>query len=262
MSKSKKKEKQPKKKRVSSDLPLSKIRKIEIKGPKYYLNHAREYPIMGCWVYAEWADSGIAPVVIARKQAEDKVIAGVYMLDLYCLGIKDCFTRAGISLKQFHRDLPLMCAEAPQECTVEFAHEMVYGALEYARSYGFEPNSDFVDLKADLILDPPDTHPRSGDIKFGKDGKPFFVSGPYDDDARIRFITETLERTAGSGNYDVLIQLDGFDDEDDEFDDDFDDIFDFDDEDEDDFDDEFDVLDVESQDIEDGDEPSAPNSAQ
>jgi hypothetical protein len=41
-------------------------------------------------------------------------------------------------------------------------------------------------------------------LTFGKDGKPFFISGPYDNVERI---IKQLDKTAGPGNYDVVINL-------------------------------------------------------
>jgi hypothetical protein len=37
-----------------------------------------------------------------------------------------------------------------------------------------------------------------GTITFGKDGKPLYICGPYDDP---RAVIRTLERTAGRGNF-------------------------------------------------------------
>ena len=36
-------------------------------------------------------------------------------------------------------------------------------------------------------------------IKFGRDGKPYFQQGPYDNPTRV---TRTLDRSVGPGNYD------------------------------------------------------------
>ena len=68
-----------------------------------------------------------------------------------------------------------MCMHAPLAISVDLAHEIVYGALEYARKYGFEPHPDFTRLHADQVLDRPDTHPRSHNVQFGTDGKPVFA---------------------------------------------------------------------------------------
>ena len=40
-----------------------------------------------------------------------------------------------------------------------------------------------------------------GAISFGKDGKPLYVFGPYDDH---RSVIRTLKRTVGRGNFEVL----------------------------------------------------------
>ncbi len=174
-------------------------------GPRYHLERAREYPLHGCWVYKDWKQSGIAPVVVARQQPDDRILCAMYLIDLYCLGTKYCYTRADISPAQFERDLPKMCAQQPEPCTVEFAHELVYGAMEYAKSCGFDPTPEFKGSLGDMVLDPPDAHPRAHGIKFGKDGKPFFVSGPYDDKHKINRVLNTLHRTAGEGNFDFLV---------------------------------------------------------
>jgi hypothetical protein len=40
-------------------------------------------------------------------------------------------------------------------------------------------------------------------IRFGRDGKPFFVQGPHDDaDA----VLQTLERSVGRGNFTFLVR--------------------------------------------------------
>ena len=96
----------------------------------------------------------------------------------------------------------------PLACTVDFAHEAIYGAIEYAQNLGFEPHPDFKALLADQILDPPDVYPRTNQIKFGKDGKPCFVSGPYDDERKCLFVANKLLETCGEGNFDYVIGFD------------------------------------------------------
>jgi hypothetical protein len=210
MSKKTKKDKKQKPRpqgKPNQQIPISKIRALKLLGPRHYLEHAREYPIHGCWIMSGWHESGMTPVVVAREQEPGKVMFGVYMVDLYCLGIKDVYTKTDYSLSKFERELPIMCANQPEKCSVELAHEVIYGGMEYAQRYGFQPHPDFKVLLADLMLDPPEAHPRMDHVAFGKDGKPFYVSGPYDDERKARFIVETLMRTAGEGNFDYLMGL-------------------------------------------------------
>ena len=54
MPKKLKKDKRPRPPKLDSQIPLSRVRPIKIVGPRYYLQHAREYPILGCWIMSGW----------------------------------------------------------------------------------------------------------------------------------------------------------------------------------------------------------------
>jgi hypothetical protein len=207
MPKKHKKDKGPRLPKVNSQIPISRIRPITILGPRHYLQHAREYPFWGCWVMEGWQEEGITPVVVARQQESDKVLFTVCLVDLYCLGVKDAYANADFSLRKFQDELPKMCGGAPKPCSVELAHEIIYSGLEYAERYGFKPHLDFTKQFCDQVLDPPETHPRTNNVIFGKDGKPFFVAGPYDDERKINSVMNTLMRTAGEGNFHYLAKL-------------------------------------------------------
>ena len=211
MPKKHKKDKRPRLPAENPQIPISSIRPIKMLGPRYYLQHAREYPILGCWIMSGWKDSGITPVVVARQQEPGKVIFAVCLVDLYCLGVKDAYANADISQSKFERELARMCSGAPEPCSVELAHEVIYGSLEYAKRYGFQPHRDFTAQMCDQVLDPPEAHARANHVEFGKNGKPFFASGPYDDERKIDSVINTLMRTAGEGNFDFVIGFDGKD---------------------------------------------------
>jgi len=93
-----------------------------------------------------------------------------------------------------------MCSGQPEACDPGLAHELIYGALDFAQGYGFEPHTDF--NLASKVLDPSEAWPKKYELIFGKDGKPLYVSGPYDSVDRIM---AKLRRTAGDGNFDFLV---------------------------------------------------------
>ncbi len=62
---------------------------------------------------------------------------------------------------------------------VELAQHVVHGAVAYARSLGFEPPGDFTPAVAYL-----GTPTGPTPIRFGRDGSPFYISGPYDNPRR------------------------------------------------------------------------------
>jgi hypothetical protein len=214
MSKKNKKDRGPRPlPRPNRQIPNSLVRSLTSIGQSPYLEAARDYPIYGCWIMEGWQDEGITPVVVARSQEEDRIMFGVYMVDFYCLGVKDVFARADYSRNRFERELPGLCAGDPVSCSVELAHELIYGALEYAQKLGFEPHPDFYKQNADKMLDPFDAHPRTNGVTFGKDGKPLYIAGPYDNEKKSRSVVNTLVRTCGLGNFDYVIGLSGMPDD-------------------------------------------------
>lgn len=172
----------------------------------HHIRQARSYPIESCWVQQGWDESGLAVVVVARRQPSGDLVFGNYLVDYYCLGLKDTYCNADIPPGRFrHEFMPqIFGSGAPVSISPALAHEIVYGGIEYAAQFGFRPHRDF--KLSQHVLDPPEAHPRTGMVEFGKDGEPFYVSGPYDNaDAIIRQLT----RTAGEGNFHFLMQIAG-----------------------------------------------------
>jgi hypothetical protein len=195
--------------RPNQQIPNSMIRPLTAIGRSDVLQKAREFPLHGCWIMEGWGETGITPVIVARAQEPNQIMFAAFIIDLYCLGIKDVYTRADYSLSRFERELPSLCGGAPEPISPELAHEIIYGAVEYAEKLGFQPHPDFKNQMADLMLDPPDTHPRENNVSFGKDGKPLFISGPYDDAIKISTVLNTLKRTCGEGNFHYIAGFDG-----------------------------------------------------
>ncbi len=168
------------------------------------LHQARNYPIEGCWTQPNWAESGLAAVILARRQPDGLLVFGDYLVDTYCLGVKDAFARPDVPSGRFYNEyLPkLIPGGVPLAISADLAHELVYGGIEYAAQFGFRPHSDF--KLAQLVLDPPEQHPRTGQVTFGKDGKPFYISGPHDN---VDAIMRQLSRAVGPDNFHYLTQL-------------------------------------------------------
>jgi hypothetical protein len=79
---------------------------------------------------------------------------------------------------------------------LELAQHLVFGAIQYARTLGFEPATDF-----EAVTDHLGQWAGPSAIGFGRDGKPFFVQGPRDNAAHIM---KTLERSVGRDNFHFL----------------------------------------------------------
>jgi len=119
------------------------------------------------------------------------------------LGLKDTFAKTNVSpdrYQELHEKMDHR--QKMTTCPIELAHQMIYASLDYAAQFGFQPQSDWT--QSQYLLEPRGELEEPYQLTFGKDGKPFFISGPYDN---VEQIIKQLDKTAGPGNYDVVIHL-------------------------------------------------------
>ncbi len=148
---------------------------------------------------------GMCQVIVARQE-RNRLLVGSYLVDYWCLGVKDAILPRKIGASE-HQLLIESCEERFDEpfvdITLEQAQAIVYGAVDYAHSLGFEPHKDFnTKAQVHLGLRPETLLP----VEFGKDGQPFFMSGPYDD---VDQVIKTLEASVGEGNFHYLAAMGG-----------------------------------------------------
>lgn len=165
------------------------------------LRRARAYPIFECLIAKGWREMGLAHVIITRKQTDTLVLFGVYLVDMQCLGIKNTFCEVNQSLSHYvEMKARVSEFEGFEPCSAELAHQIIYGALDYAAGLGFRPQKDFAMSR--WVLDPRETIPPNDELEFGKDGMPLFVSGPHDN---VAAIMAHLEKRVGKGNFHFLV---------------------------------------------------------
>jgi len=180
--------------------------------------------LLGCWVSPGWsvglgldeapagwaaldplrggepATGGLANVLIVRQERASRVTACGFLVDVYCLGVKNAvgpLPMGSGAVEDFSRRFFGGFDDAPVSVPLEFAQAVVHGAVAYARGLGFEPHPDF-DAVVGYLGAPAGPSP----IRFGRDGQPFYISGPYDNP---RAVMDTLEATAGGGNYHYMV---------------------------------------------------------
>jgi hypothetical protein len=85
----------------------------------------------------------------------------------------------------------------------ECARKLVEGAVEYALDLGLPPHADY--RVAKLIFGSISAEACTEEYVYGKDGKPLFVSGPYDDAAKCRFVLRALQDRCGPDGYHYLM---------------------------------------------------------
>ena len=167
---------------------------------KYISTKARELPFHESFINHNWEFKGLASIFLSKKMPGGNYIVGVYLVDIFCLGIKNTFYNFNLSqfdyqefYEKFNEKEGLITLD------LETIHNIIYGAVDYAEDLGFKPQADF--KLTEYILNPDLISGGIDEIEFGRDGKPFFIVGPDDN---INRIIATLNRAVGEGNYDVL----------------------------------------------------------
>jgi hypothetical protein len=212
--------------------------------PENYIRQkARNLPVYKCWINDNWKDNKIANIIIARQHTNGNVTFCFYLVDLYCLGVKDTFYAFNVPIEELEHKMSQYSGVKMEESPYTLVHNIIFSAIEFAEEYGFKPHKNFI-LTTNYFLeedtdDIPLMYIECGD----EDGKPIYWNTGNDSPAVEKRILAQLEKTAGEGNYNYTLRRDSLD-EDEEEDDDYDD---FDEEDEDDFDEDedFDEEDIE-----------------
>jgi hypothetical protein len=179
--------------------------------------------VVDCWVNAgwstglsvaghpEWSDPGaddgtgglVSTVVARRRPHRRSVTVCVYLLDVYCLGVKNAMGPDDMDDRALRRFIDQVCSgyhAPPEPAPIELVRDLVLGAAEYAHGLGFAPHPDFEHARAHLG---PWAAPSA--ITFGCDGKPTYVEGPYDDSQHV---LRTLRRAVGGDGFHYTVALD------------------------------------------------------
>lgn len=180
-------------------------------------------PIHSCLISETLFELGKGYLFLARKAADGRTALAVFLLDVYCVGVKDVILRLeeASAIERFLESLgqaePMVAIEPTR------ARKLLRDLVAWSRSIGLAPHPDYAaaePLFGDVSADASDES-----FSFGKDGKPFLITGPTDTPARIRKRIEALRRTVGDGGFDYILEVEGDDDgfgEDDIDDNDFD----------------------------------------
>lgn len=176
----------------------------DVKSSKSIIKNARELPIHECLINPQWKEEGMASILISRQQADGKLAFGTFMVDTFCLGLKNTFCNANITLDEYENAFKeeIYRLTSYIKCDFDLAHQIIYGAIDFARELGFEPQKDFK-LSSYILEEPSEIH-SSAHLEFGKDGKPFYIAGP-DDNAE--HIIGKLSMKIGDGKFNFTVPM-------------------------------------------------------
>ena len=85
-------------------------------------------------------------VLVARDRGGSAAGVRFYLVDTWCLGLKDAAGPRSIDRRRlggFIQQIFSAWDEPAVQVPLELGRQIVYGALVYARELGFEPHADF-----------------------------------------------------------------------------------------------------------------------
>ncbi|QEG39180.1 hypothetical protein [Roseimaritima ulvae] len=162
-----------------------------------------------CYIYNSLLDAeshGIGAVVVSRFLPDGNVVSACFLIDRFCLGVKDCYARM-MSPRQFSEHVQGMREhDLVRPCSPEMAKKCVADAVQWAGQFGITPHPDY--RTVEKIWPDVDASQSDQEFSFGQDGKPMFIAGPNDSPARIQQVMDALAAHAGEDSYHITAGID------------------------------------------------------
>ena len=196
------------KRRAKQKAERREVARLQSQGLAGQFQQAAAAPVLHCLAATDLWEQGIGNVLISRRLKDGAVAFVVFLVDMYCLGVKDVIMNVAPRAR-YDRDLYGKLADQATLVPLkpECARKLVEGAVEYARDLGLPPYPDYRTAK--LIFGDVVAEACSEQYVYGKNGKPFFVAGPYDGPLKCRQILRTLENHVGPDGYHFLMPVGG-----------------------------------------------------
>lgn len=146
------------------------------KGEMMHINWANsKFPIYACKILENCEETGVSTVYVVRELANNEYAFVSYLVDFWCLGLKDVFVKIGVTETEveqvFKNNYPLT------DIPYQDARSLVLGVIDFAKSMDIPPHSSWNGVPSSFIEG---NQPYKKKFLFGKDGSPLYISGPYD----------------------------------------------------------------------------------
>lgn len=152
----------------------------------------RSLPIYKCYVFGYPEKSGLCNVIIVRAHPGRTYSLGVFLVDTFCCGVKYTFYQFSLTEDKLQESLEKLSKDYEQfEVDYVHAHNIVYGAMEYALNLGIDPHKDF-DLTKYFLEEDDDNVPLE-DYEFGRNGMPTLIcDNPVELDKYRKILLKSL----------------------------------------------------------------------
>lgn len=149
-------------------------RKQQVKIQKQLIPSIYNSKIEACYVTQGLWETGMGVITLTRRTTIGQLYTGIYLLDIWMLGIKDSFMR---EMSQEMLNLHLS-KQSHTMVTPDYCKALIMSCIQYGKQNGFSPN---MNDKSWRFVAGIDYDPAAFKFEFGREGRPCYVEGPYDD---------------------------------------------------------------------------------
>ncbi len=174
------------------------------KNPQARLVSAAKWPVQHSRISLTVFDEGLGHAHLSRRAPNGATATALFLIDMYCLGVKDALVHIGGDGKANRLIEQLDDHDTRwKKVSPESIRKLVEEAVGFALSLGLPPHPDCA--QAMSLFGDLDPSRSTEEFQFGFDGKPNFVAGPYDSPARIEQVIDALTQSCGEGNFDYTL---------------------------------------------------------
>lgn len=186
---------------LSSPLPTSQTISAQLSLTEQ-VHLAAQSPINQCLVSQQLFQAGLGNVLISRTLPDNSLAVSIFLLDPFCLGIKDVLFE--VMTPEYYQQFlnVLKEREAFDNVDAHYLYKLVLDTESFAANIGFSAPDDYALAKA--IFADIDYTICKATFNFGKNGKPFYIAGPEDSPEKSLNIVNTLLLHCGEGNFQYM----------------------------------------------------------
>jgi hypothetical protein len=163
--------------------------------PTVRLEQAGRWPIVQVVMSAEVWDTGIGYFLLARQEPTGRLVFGVFLVDVFCLGVKNAFWRDGTRQDLNELIGKMETKKKMRATTPACLAKIVTEAVEFAQSFGLPPHPDY--RHTSKLLDGIDPSECPDQFTFGRNGRPFYIQGPNESPAQAEAISQRIHNAGG-----------------------------------------------------------------
>jgi hypothetical protein len=160
---------------------------------------AAHAPIQYCFLTESVFDIGMGTVVLARGATSHHVALSSFLIDTFCLGIKNVMFES-VDSEVFEIYMAATDAGSPiVSVDPSYARKLLRDLAAWSQSIGFARHPDFAAVErvfGDVSVDTSDAV-----FRFGRDGKPVYIPGPNDTAHLIQRRIEQLQKYVGDDGF-------------------------------------------------------------